>query len=217
MADPEPQQFSLEELRKGIELTLGKAAVVVIQSAPADTPSVLGTLDAAHFEKAKCFPLPPSIPIFRAAAARLAAEPARVLLIVGHTDTQGTHDDYNLELSRERAKAISAYLRNAVGEWTPFYSSSDPQKLWGTREDQHMLSALAFYEGNVDGNPGPKTEAALKAFQSAKGLSVTGLADNGKTRPALVLAYMEAEGTTVSSGTSIRALGCGIRHLEEKT
>jgi len=37
------------------------------------------------------------------------------------------------------------------------------------------LNAVGCYTGPVDGTPGPQTEAAIRAFQSASGLSVDGL------------------------------------------
>ena len=42
---------------------------------------------------------------------------------------------------------------------------------------QGRLRGLGYYFGEVDGDAGPKTRAALERFQAAKGLSVTGEAD----------------------------------------
>jgi outer membrane protein OmpA-like peptidoglycan-associated protein len=188
-------------------------------TAPAATPSLLATLEAAHFETARSFPLPPALDTFRAVAAQLAAETDRVLLVIGHTDTVGD-DDYNLKLSEERASAVSAYLRNAVDEWMPFYSHDDAQKRWGVREDQYMLGAVPFgspdYTGQIDGDAGPQTQAAWNALQQRAGVPVTGAADDASRR-ALVLEYMQAEGTTVAEGTSIDTIGCGERHLLQQT
>lgn len=43
---------------------------------------------------------------------------------------------------------------------------------------QGRLRGLGFYFGAVDGDVGPKTRAALKRFQAAKGLQVTGELDD---------------------------------------
>ena len=187
---------------------------------PEVTPSVLASFDTAHFETAKAFPLEESLDVFRAVAARVAQEPQRALLVVGHTDTVGPAD-YNLQLSQERAASVAAYLVNDVESWMPFYKHADAQKRWGTREDQHMLRVLPFaaapyYDGKVDGQAGPKTQAALKRFQQDHGLNADGKASD-EIRRALVLAYMKADGTTVPSSVALKKLGCGLRHLEEKT
>ena len=46
-----------------------------------------------------------------------------------------------------------------------------------TREVQSQLEALGFYYGEVDGERGPETEAALRRYQIRNGLSVTGAID----------------------------------------
>jgi hypothetical protein len=53
---------------------------------------------------------------------------------------------------------------------------------------QGRLRGLGFYFGAVDGELGPRTRAALQRFQAAKGLSVTGEADEA-TMSALRDAY----------------------------
>jgi len=50
-------------------------------------------------------------------------------------------------------------------------SSSDVEKA------QTMLKALGFYSGQITGNIGSKTEAAIKAFQKKHGLSESGVPD----------------------------------------
>lgn len=42
---------------------------------------------------------------------------------------------------------------------------------------QERLIELGYYEGDADGDFGPKTEAAIKAFQAANGITQTGSAD----------------------------------------
>jgi peptidoglycan hydrolase-like protein with peptidoglycan-binding domain len=43
-----------------------------------------------------------------------------------------------------------------------------------TRNVQQQLSELGFYYGEIDGEPGPETDAAIRRFQIRNGLSVTG-------------------------------------------
>ena len=53
---------------------------------------------------------------------------------------------------------------------------------------QARLRGLGFYFGEIDGKIGPKTKAALRRFQEAQGLSITGEADDD-TASALRDAY----------------------------
>ncbi len=174
---------------------------------------------AAHFETDKTFPLPGALPTFRAVAARIASEPQRQLLVIGHTDTVGT-PSHNLALSEERASSIAAYLKDDADGWMKFYEGSVDSKKWGLREDQLMLHALPFggtpYYGR---EPGGASNAdftkAVRDFQRAKGQPETGTMDS-KTRKLLVQEYMAAEGSSVPQGTSMQTLGCGQRHRVEQ-
>ncbi|WP_460366267.1 peptidoglycan-binding domain-containing protein, partial [Staphylococcus aureus] len=62
-------------------------------------------------------------------------------------------------------------------------------------ELQRRLAAEALYSAGIDGGFGPMTDAALKLFQQAKGISPTGATDeltwmhlNDWPRPALQVA-----------------------------
>jgi outer membrane protein OmpA-like peptidoglycan-associated protein len=182
------------------------------------TPSATASFDAAHFETDKALPLPASIPVFRAIAGFLAQNKGRTLLVVGHTDAVGTAA-HNLVLSKDRAEAVAAYLRDDADAWMRFYGHSAASSKWGAREDQLMLSAVPFggtpfYGGAIDGISGAQTTAALKRLQKKSELPETGKADD-KTRRALILEYMKAEGTSIAEEPQI--LACGERHLLEDT
>ena len=56
-----------------------------------------------------------------------------------------------------------------------------------TRAIQQTLQKLGFDPGPIDGEPGPQTTAAVRAFQKAKGLEVDGVV-GPKTMQALVAA-----------------------------
>src|SRR2546423_917015 len=148
--ETETRHVSLEEIRAGIKLHAGHPVVLIVSDAskigtseidasgetgPA-TPSLLGSLEAAHFETAKAFPLEGALPSFRAIAALLTAEPKRTPLIVGHRGTVGKAED-NLKLPGERAAAVSAYLRSDVDEGRPVYAHPEAQEKRGVREDPH--------------------------------------------------------------------------------
>jgi peptidoglycan hydrolase-like protein with peptidoglycan-binding domain len=78
-------------------------------------------------------------------------------------------------------------------------------KIW-----QADLKAVGCYGGAVDGLLGPKTEAAIKSYQTAKGLTVNGLLD-APTEAALEkdVAARAAVCTSGGSGTSASLAGAG--------
>jgi OmpA-OmpF porin, OOP family len=72
-------------------------------------PPILLTLTGVHFKFDSSAIEPASEPILGQAVAALAAAPAVQVTVVGHTDSVGT-DDYNVQLSDRRAKAVVEYL-----------------------------------------------------------------------------------------------------------
>ncbi|HYV64624.1 MAG TPA: OmpA family protein, partial [Myxococcales bacterium] len=180
-------------------------------------------LTGLHFESNKCFLLPSGIRGMQALASLYEKTPGLALLITGHTDRQWTAEA-NLQLSKERAEAMAAFLRNDVEAWLAHYGDSvDPKKRWGTLEDQHMLSALGdvsgpFYDpSQVDGQPGPNTQRAASAFQrwsnQTRGTSLAVDGDVGsRTRRALVAAYMDQPKSTLPDDALLQTHGCGYYH-----
>ncbi|MBI3332894.1 MAG: peptidoglycan-binding protein [Candidatus Omnitrophica bacterium] len=61
-----------------------------------------------------------------------------------------------------------------------------------TRQVQVALKAAGFYNGSVDGKPGPKTKEALRAFQRSNGLSPDGVVG---VKTAIQLAKFLESGT----------------------
>jgi OOP family OmpA-OmpF porin len=62
-----------------------------------------------YFDTDKAVVKPESRPTLDQIAKLLASQPKLNVFIVGHTDSQGSHD-HNLSLSRQRAEAVAAYL-----------------------------------------------------------------------------------------------------------
>lgn len=58
--------------------------------------------------------------------------------------------------------------------------STDPS----VRDLQGALKALDYYLGAIDGVFGTTTEAAVKAFQQAKGIPIVALSGSNGSRPA---------------------------------
>lgn len=176
--------------------------------------AILGDL---HFETSKRFLLPGAISSLRCLIAWYATHPGHEVLVVGHADKAGDAA-YNLSLSLERARAVAAYLRDDVDDWLASYEAAGATR-WGTREDQHMLSALAdadgmFYTSPVDGLAGPATSSAVTRFQAwSNGTRGTSLGVDGAcgplTRRELVAAYMAQDQTTLPADTPLLTFGCG--------
>ena len=123
-----------------------------------------------------------------------------VLSAFGHADPIGS-DDYNKALSGRRVIAIYAILTRRIDMWEDLYSrtntfvTSSASDVWGTSSIQTMLNTVLPSTSTtvplvVDGAMGPNTQAAVKEFQSANGLTADG--DPGTaTRQKLFQAYMD--------------------------
>jgi outer membrane protein OmpA-like peptidoglycan-associated protein len=138
------------------------------------------------------------------------------LAVFGHADAVGDEPS-NKQLSERRAKSVQAYLAKDPKPWEELYG----EEKWGLAVVQELLKNLGHDPGALDGQDGPKTQAAVKAFQGKKGLGATGFTDE-KTREALFLAYFESCGSPASKAKDFDALdgkaytGCGEFNLIEK-
>jgi hypothetical protein len=74
-------------------------------------------------------------------------------------------------LSKDKLAQSSAVVEAKVGERTIRLYQATMARV------QDALKAAGFYAGGVDGQFGPQSQEALTAFQTAKGLEVTGLPD----------------------------------------
>ena len=69
---------------------------------------------------------------------------------------------------------------------------------------QKRLKELKFYSGNITGNYGKKTMAAVKEFQVKNGLTADGLA-GARTLSAIFSSYANGAGSTSASTASVSA------------
>ncbi len=174
-----------------------------------------GRLTGFLFDTNKTFILPAAMPGIRGLASFYAAHPGLKVLVTGHTDTVGP-DGANLTLSDERAAAVAAFLTDQVDAWMKHYQGTPGSSRWGTREDQHMLTAVPaggapYYAGPVHGQLDAATQDAVRRFQADHGLAVDG-SPGPDTRRALVTDYMAQDGTSLPAGTEIQQHGCGEHH-----
>ena len=84
---------------------------------------------------------------------------------------------------------------------------------------QTKLKVLGFYSGSITGNAGPKTVAAIKAFQNKNGLTADGIA-GPQTLAKIDAAYEAKGGTTASSSgssnvLSLNASGTAVSNLQK--
>lgn len=108
------------------------------------------------------------------------------LVAFGHTDKVGS-DSANKTLSERRAKAAHGLLVGDVNAWV----SVDNDESWGIDVVQTCLVHLGYRPGVIDGQDGPKTQAAVKAFQGDNGLDDDGIA-GPDTRKKLYELYMKS-------------------------
>ena len=69
-------------------------------------------------------------------------------------------------------------------EETPVFVCVDPSDRVEVREMQKKLKELGYYKGSADGDFGPATEKAVKAFQKANGLTADGKAGQKRRYPS---------------------------------
>jgi hypothetical protein len=118
-------------------------------------------------------------------------------VLFGHCDPAGD-DDLNKTLGDRRAIAIYALLTRQPDLWAKLYDQPEVGDTWGTRALQTMLNSLVdstgapYYAGEIEGDYGSGTTAAVKRFQSDQGKPKppTGQAD-AVTRLALFAEYMK--------------------------
>jgi len=85
------------------------------------------------------------------------------------------------EIARAEITVGGVKRKVLIGHLNPISDTPDD----GTTGVQARLSNLGYAPGKVDGDLGPKSQAAIKAFQAANGLEVTGELDQA-TRQKLV-------------------------------
>jgi len=154
-----------------------------------------------YFDLNKCFLLPTAMVGIRGIKKLYDENPGSKLLVVGHTDTlSGAW--YNDPLSVERAESVAAYLTDNVNAWLAWYTVSDNDKRWGSKEDQLMISGLPNFATR------PADESPVRWFQRTRGLTVDGAAGI-QTRRALVRDYMAIDETSLPAGVSLEIHGCG--------
>lgn len=166
------------------------------------------------FEFDKSFIRPSVVDVLKKLEEALAKHPDGKLMIFGHTDKVGS-EQYNKKLSERRAKSVFAFITNDAAVWESLYNEEN----WGTRVIQEMLVDFGFDPGPIDGINGPKTQAAVKEYQGARGLSVDGVAGPA-TRKVMFTEYMSSKHdikATAGQFMDPKHMGCSEFNPVEET
>ncbi len=107
------------------------------------------------------------------------------IAVFGHTDKD---EKDSKGLSERRAQSAFAFITNDAKMWDNLYKAEK----WGLKALQTLLKDLGHYHGGADGEDGPNTQGAFKAFQKGAGLPESGKED-ATTRQALFTAYMKGK------------------------
>jgi outer membrane protein OmpA-like peptidoglycan-associated protein len=198
-----------------------------------------------HFRFDRAFVEPCLREVAAQAVHYASTHPNEKLVIVGNTDLTGTPPpqharDYNQSLSERRGRSVYALMTfgrdraGALKEWNELRliaSGGLPSMhdSWSVREYQFMLQDLDYYNGAIDEQHGPKTDAGVRAFQSDHGLPSTGVVD-AATWSKLIEAYLGAQPLNVPEsqflknandggcdGGILKWLGCGEDHPVKNT
>lgn len=206
-----PLHPTLADLRAGLTLPTGARHTVVLP------PLVVRVrLVGLLFDTDKTFLLPSSMPGVRRLNEIYQDHVGKTVLVSGHADRAGSAD-HNLALSVERAQAVAAFLQDDADDWVARYQAGKfKSAVWGTREDQLMLSAVTddggapYYGGVVTGRADAGTRGAIHRFQRDNGLPEGAITED--TRRTLIQKYMATDGTTLPEGTTLVTHGCGESH-----
>lgn len=216
----EDNPSSLTELRRGLDL----------QSLPSSTEEAktytfvvppwellaCAAVPGLSFPHGSSFLRPGSLSALAQVKETIDGHPDGKSILFGHTDKAGG-DDVNKGLSERRAKAVHAALVNDPAG----FEAIDGEESWELDVVQTILTDLGHAPGPIDGEDGPKTQGAVKAFQEACGLEVDGIA-GPNTRQKLYAEYLTKHSPGVAGEAFMDppTMGCGefnpIAATEEK-
>ena len=206
---PPPDQdhkAPLARVREGFDLATDQKYTLVVEPW-----EVLGcaALPGVTFRFGDSFLIPRAAEALEALSELVAAQGDQGKLVAfGHTDKVGASGG-NQALSERRAKATVALITNDLDG----FIAIDQEESWGLEVVQTCLLEVGYRPGPIDGKEGPKTKAAVEAFQGDQGLDVDGIA-GPNTRRALYREYLAklSLGLPAEAFLDPPALGCGETH-----
>jgi peptidoglycan hydrolase-like protein with peptidoglycan-binding domain len=94
--------------------------------------------------------------------------------------------------------------------WTRGESAQPQMSQDDIRQAQERPQELGYYDGAIDGIYGPKTAEAMRAYQQAQGLPVTGTLDQETAQALQTGATAETAETALASGAVGTAAGATL-------
>lgn len=201
--------------RDSLDLQVGTHNRIVVVRPKPETAVHQG---ARGFSQDSAFPLPATLAIFWSLCkvgtpfthhTRASDRAGRTAFqVYGHASASGD-EAHNKQLSERRAQVGLALLTSDAQALSDIADEDG----WGDQEAQAMLRTLACNPGPADGEPGPRTGAAVAQFQSRYNRDVyhrprraqrtTELSEDGEldapTRKALLEAFVLAHGGNVAT------------------
>lgn len=114
-----------------------------------------------HFPKNTSFIAPAFLETFKTLQDKFGswkqAHPNAKVVVFGHAEKD---EEDPRRRSARRAEAAFAFL---IGDYHAWGRIAKEEK-WGVWEQQHMLQAMGFYQGKIDGKKGLKTGQAIRDF-----------------------------------------------------
>lgn len=173
------------------------------------------SLPAITFGFNSSFVTPAVVDHLGAIESMVQSYPDARLMVFGHTDAVGD-ELYNKKLSERRAWAVHAFILNDPDAWETLYNHPDEE--WGLPVVQEILADLGHYQDAIDGDMGPATRGAMRAFL---GLDEDASVNNDAAfRRELFAAYMGGKHDIEIDADRFMEpgfMGCGEFNLLEPT
>ncbi len=131
-------------------------------------------------------------------------DPDGKLVSYGHADLVGD-ETYNKSLSERRARSVHALLVKDPQGWEDLHK----EEKWNLSPVQSLLKYAGEDPGAVDGQDGPKTQAAVKSFQGKNGLTTSGNADVDTRKKLYKKLYRSHRSADLGTGFQNRGPGMG--------
>jgi len=172
-------------------LPINRTVTIRVRKKPKPPPQfeTCVRIHGVNFEFDQSFIRPCVVEDLKAVGEALEAHPNAKALVFGHTDKKGG-EEYNKALSERRALSVYAFITDDADTWETLYN----QEGWGTRAIQEILKDFGppYDPGPVDGIYGPATTAAVRQYQTDRGLGVDGIA-GPLTRREMFTEYMTSK------------------------